>query len=199
MAEGTSAAAADSPSERPSLWNGGETHTIEKKAMRVYINSLDNLWPEDFPVYFTDGVADLPWLDVQDFANFMGVFLSAKDSNGEIEKSDIAVTVDEAQKTVTWMRRESDLVLFSFADQQIIWSDYEGFSRSKGRPYMDMMLPLTTAWGTSYVTSGPIRLSFLKNGSYYDADRGVEPDYVISSYEHYYDREALVEYINSLY
>ena len=60
-------------------------------------------------------------------------------------------------------------------------------------------LSLTTAWGTSYVTSGPNHLSFLKNGSYYDVDKGVEPDYVISSYDRYYDREALVEYINSLY
>ena len=56
-----------------------------------------------------------------------------------------------------------------------------------------------TAWGTSYVTSSPNRLSFLKNGAYYDVDKGVDPDYVISSYERYYDREALVEYINSLY
>ena len=39
----------------------------------------------------------------------------------------------------------------------------------------------------------------MKNGSYYDVDKGVDPDYVISSYERYYDREALVEYINSLY
>ena len=62
-----------------------------------------------------------------------------------------------------------------------------------------IMLPMTTAWGTSYVTSSPNRLSFLKNGAYYDVDKGVDPDYVISSYERYYDREALVEYINSLY
>ena len=60
-------------------------------------------------------------------------------------------------------------------------------------------LPLTTAWGTSYITSSPNRLSFLKNGSYYDVDKDVDPDYVISSYERYYDREALAEYIRSLY
>ena len=138
LAEEAPAASADSPGERPSLWNGGETHTIEKKAMMMYLNSLEDPWPEDFPVYFTDGVADLPWLDVQDYANFMGICLSAKD--GKEEVSDIAVTVDEAQKTVTWMRRDSDLVIFDFAQQQITWSDYEGFNRREGRPYMDMML-----------------------------------------------------------
>ena len=62
-----------------------------------------------------------------------------------------------------------------------------------------VMLPLTTAWGTSYVISGPERISFMKNGSYYDVDKGVEPDYVISSYERFYDREALAEYIRNLY
>ena len=59
--------------------------------------------------------------------------------------------------------------------------------------------PMTTAWGTSYAISGPTRLSFMKNGAYYDIDRGVEPDYMISSFEHYYDREALIEFIHSLY
>ena len=59
--------------------------------------------------------------------------------------------------------------------------------------------PMVTAWGTSFVISGPFRLSFLKNGSYYDVDRGVEPDYVIRSFDHYYDREALTAYIDSLY
>ena len=137
LAEGT-ADAADNPGERPSLWNGGETHTIEKKAMTMYIYSLESQWPEDFPVYFTDGVADLPWLDVQDYADFLGISLSAKE--GKEEVSDIAVMVDEAQKTVTWLRRDSDLVIFDFAQQQITWSDYQGFSRREGRPYMDMML-----------------------------------------------------------
>ena len=61
------------------------------------------------------------------------------------------------------------------------------------------MLPMTTAWGTSYVISGPDRISFLKNGAYYDVDRGAEPDYVISSYDRYYDREALAEFIRNLY
>ena len=58
---------------------------------------------------------------------------------------------------------------------------------------------MTTAWGTSFAISGPFRLSFLKNGSYYDVDRGVEPDYVIRSFDHYYDREALTAFIDGLY
>ena len=57
----------------------------------------------------------------------------------------------------------------------------------------------TTAWGTSYRISGMKRLSFMKNGAYYDVDQGVEPDFVIKDYEHFYDRDALTEYIHDLY
>ena len=57
----------------------------------------------------------------------------------------------------------------------------------------------TTAWGTSYRISGMKKMSFLKNGAYYDVDQGVEPDYIINDYEHFYDREALTEFIHGLY
>jgi hypothetical protein len=57
----------------------------------------------------------------------------------------------------------------------------------------------SSAWGTSFRISGPQRLSFLKNGSYYDIDLGTEPDYQISAPEKYYDRQALTDYINNLY
>ena len=59
--------------------------------------------------------------------------------------------------------------------------------------------PMTTAWGTVYQISGPDRLAFVKNGSYYDVDRGVEPDHIIDTYMHFYDREALTEFIHGLY
>ena len=39
----------------------------------------------------------------------------------------------------------------------------------------------------------------IKNGAYYDVDRGAEPDIIITSPEKFYDRAALTDYINSLY
>ena len=57
----------------------------------------------------------------------------------------------------------------------------------------------TTAWGASYQYSSAKRLSFVKNGSYYDVDQGVAPDHVIDNYAHFYDREALTEFIHGLY
>ena len=72
-------------------------------------------------------------------------------------------------------------------------------TRTASIPSAGICLRLTTAWGTSFQISGSKRISFLKNGAYYDVDRGVEPDFIIMSYENFYDREALANYIDSLF
>ena len=53
--------------------------------------------------------------------------------------------------------------------------------------------------GTSFRYSSAKRLSFVKNGSFYDVDQGVEPDYFINDYANFYNREALTEFINGLF
>ena len=58
---------------------------------------------------------------------------------------------------------------------------------------------MSTAWGTSYQLSGVKRLSFVKNGAYYDVDQGVTPDVTLTRKSTYYDREKLAEIINNLY
>ena len=62
-----------------------------------------------------------------------------------------------------------------------------------------MLSDLSSAWGAYFDISGPNRMSFQKNGSFYDIDQGVEPDFIISKIENFYDREALTEYINKLF
>ena len=62
-----------------------------------------------------------------------------------------------------------------------------------------IVMPLSTADGTRIQISGYRRLSYMKNGSVYDIDQGVEPDYAISSIDSFYDREALTEYLSGLY
>ncbi len=52
--------------------------------------------------------------------------------------------------------------------------------------------------GTEFQISGPIRMSYNKNGSFYDIDQGVAPDYVIPTPDQFYDREYLTGYINDL-
>ncbi len=58
---------------------------------------------------------------------------------------------------------------------------------------------LSTATGSFLRISSYNRLSFLKNGAFYDIDQGAPVDFAIVDYDHYYDRKALTEYINGLY
>ena len=60
------------------------------------------------------------------------------------------------------------------------------------------VLHITSADGTRFQLSGPSMLSFLHNGSFYDIDQGVTPDYFINSFDNFYDREALTEFIHNL-
>jgi C-terminal processing protease CtpA/Prc len=57
----------------------------------------------------------------------------------------------------------------------------------------------SSAWGSSFRISSPKRLSFLKNGSFYDIDQGIDPDYYINDIANFYDREALTQFINGLF
>ena len=58
--------------------------------------------------------------------------------------------------------------------------------------------PLTTADGSIFQVSGVHQLAFLKNGAFYDVDRGADPDFPLMKPESFYDREALTEYINEI-
>ena len=59
--------------------------------------------------------------------------------------------------------------------------------------------PMTTAYGTVFQVSSDMRMSFLKNGSFYDIDQGIDPDYYIANIANYYNRPALTDFINSLF
>ncbi len=59
--------------------------------------------------------------------------------------------------------------------------------------------PLCTAGGTFYQTSGYRRFSVMKNGSFYDVDRGAEPDHFIGDPDKFYNRKQLTDFINNLY
>ena len=61
-----------------------------------------------------------------------------------------------------------------------------------------VVLPISTAYGSCMQISGPHRLAFTKNGSFYDIDQGAEPDYTLAFPESYYDRASLTDYINQI-
>jgi hypothetical protein len=53
-----------------------------------------------------------------------------------------------------------------------------------------------TADGTMFSISGRQTMSIVKNGTYYNIDKGVEPNITLSKTESFYDRDALTKYIN---
>lgn len=55
-----------------------------------------------------------------------------------------------------------------------------------------------TADGTLFSISSNIKSCTVKNGSFYPIDQGVEPDFTIGAPAHFYDRQWLTDYINSL-
>ena len=57
---------------------------------------------------------------------------------------------------------------------------------------------LTTADGSILQISSSKLMSYTKNGSFYEIDQGVVPDYIISEPEQFYDREALTKSINNI-
>ena len=57
---------------------------------------------------------------------------------------------------------------------------------------------LSTATGSIIRLSRSNRLSYLRNGSFYDIDQGVEPDLFISRIESFYDRESRVDYLHTI-
>lgn len=58
--------------------------------------------------------------------------------------------------------------------------------------------PAITAIGTQYQISGTSEISSVRNGSFYNVDQGIEPDFVISKMDTFYDREKLVDFIHGL-
>ena len=61
-----------------------------------------------------------------------------------------------------------------------------------------VVLPCTTASGALFQISGTHQLSFMKNGSFYNIDSGVDPDVVLTKAESFYDRPALAEYLREI-
>ena len=61
-----------------------------------------------------------------------------------------------------------------------------------------VVLPCSSASGATFQISGPMQLSTVRNGSFYNIDTGIEPDVLLSKGESFYDREKLVEIIHGL-
>ena len=60
-----------------------------------------------------------------------------------------------------------------------------------------VVLPCTSASGTTFQISGTKQIAMVRNGSFYNVDQGVEPDIPLTRIESFYDRPGLVELIHT--
>ncbi len=58
--------------------------------------------------------------------------------------------------------------------------------------------PCTTASGAIFAVSSSKQISYVRNGSMYNVDQGVDPDFFVNKFETMYDREKLVDFIHNL-
>ena len=125
----------------PSLWEDGQIHRIERKTFPLYIVNPDEPFLEEFPVYLVDGVNDLAWLDLKDFADFLNMTMSETD---KAEDGPITMTVDEENNAVFFMHKKGGMLAFSFKEKKIVWTDYLSFMQSEDAQYMNMLRSFKT-------------------------------------------------------
>ena len=120
----------------PSLWEDGKIHQIERKTFPLYVGSPAAPYLEDFPVYLVDGMNDLAYLDLRDFADFLNKSMS---DTGAAEDGPITVAVDAESDTVSFVQKAGGLLAFSFKEKKIVWTDYLAFMQSEDALYMNML------------------------------------------------------------
>ncbi len=48
-----------------------DAHSVEKRAFTVYVGNIDETLTDPFPLYFLDGVDDLPYLEIDDLGELI--------------------------------------------------------------------------------------------------------------------------------
>ena len=82
--------------------NAAETE-ITSKTFPVYSKAVSNVWREDFPVYFLNGVEDLPFVNLEDWKDVLKYAYDEADYTGE-KKYDLTLETGEDGKAVTLTR-----------------------------------------------------------------------------------------------
>ena len=113
------------------------THQIEMKTYPFYLNSREETWPEEFPLYFVDGVYDMPFVEVNDWAEVLNWFFT---TNGGDLYADYKITVDisEEKNQVFYLRDNGSFMIMDFDAGTILWDDYGMFQQAENGDYMDL-------------------------------------------------------------
>ena len=122
----------------PSAWPEGTAHQIEKTTYPFYLESLDVQWPEEFPLYFLDGVEDIPYVELRDFAQILEWFYPQSE-DGLWPEYSLTVDVNEETRMVSYERENGYSVIFNFDNGRIVWPDHLGFHSGATGFHIDMM------------------------------------------------------------
>ena len=115
-----------------------ENHTLEMKSVPFYVGAPQNQSPDGFPLYFADGVEDLPYVELDTWAQLLNELISTiqpqLDTGFHLEV--IPLSEDE---TVSLVRENGSLMYVDFTDRTLTFDDYGAFIQHAAGPYQDMV------------------------------------------------------------
>ena len=106
----------------PCAFAEGTGHTAEKREYVTYLANTEDKLADPFPLYFLDGVDDLPYVEIDDLGELI-YFMNTEVS----EDPDYSLSSSYDGDTVTFERDSGYSVTFDFARDSITFNDYNAF------------------------------------------------------------------------
>ena len=98
-------------------------HSIVEKTYTFYIGkTADDTLNQEFPLYFIDGVDDLPYVEITDWAKLL--YFINTDMNGD---PGYGLDVHYQDDAVVLERENSYTLAFDFVNDRLVFLDYDGF------------------------------------------------------------------------
>ena len=120
--------------------NAAETEAapqITMKTFPVYFKAVENVWRDDFPVYFLNGVEDMPFINLADWKDVLEFTYNEIDLTGE-KKFDLTMEVREDGQAVNLTRETGYPMVVDFEAGTIEFLDYVAFVQPPFLPYMEI-------------------------------------------------------------
>ena len=104
------------------------SHSIVERTYTVYLSKYEeDTLNQEFPLYFIDGVDDLPYVNLEDWAKLL--YFINTDLNDD---QGYDLSIDYQDNTVILERENGYTLTFDFANDKLIFVDYDAFSSFGG-------------------------------------------------------------------
>ena len=116
------------------------SHSIDERSYRFYIDSADDYLEEEFPLCFIDGVDDLPYVEVEEWAELL-YFINTSLMNDP----GYGLSIEYKGDVVTLERESGYTMNFDFANNRLVFDDYDAFlHNSDDTTLIDLVSESTT-------------------------------------------------------